>query len=74
MNILKRLQELSADELHRLQRAVVGEVHRRKRHLSRPMNGASDGSVGDGLSNVESAPVFELSPDAQRPDQKRRAA
>ncbi len=72
MNILKRLSELPVDDLCRLQREVLGEIHRRKELAQRNCI-TTDSSAGPGQTRGSEGPSTPL-PDAPRPDQKRRAA
>jgi hypothetical protein len=76
MNFRKRLNALSVDELHRLQKAILGEIRHRKQ-LSAVMSTVGSGSLPCELKlrrSGSSVAVLNLSLDAEQPSRERYAA
>jgi hypothetical protein len=73
MNILKRLDTLSADDLHKLQFAVLTEIHRRKQIAAHKADILLIDAEKQGKGG-HSAPASKARPVVTPPAPKRRAA
>jgi len=75
MNILKRLNDLSVDDLHQLQKTILKEIQRRK-ELSVIKMATAKGAINGHRSGEGrySAPASKPVPAAARPATPRRAA